>query len=298
MARRTSASPPRRSGCRSRICLLETFRRPRRVRVDRLRVVLPGEADDVVLADVDGAEVGATPRRRSPRTSGRRSGPAGRARTAGGCGCARTQPASSVAVIVWYPSTLVPVRRRRREGLTGQGRRRNTSTVLGIGEREPRPRGVFRRGPPSSWPTRWRSTGSPCASRGMRTCWCRGPARRWARGSGARYVSGSRPRPGWAVVRPVGCRGRAARAGRLVGGLGVTGAEPGVAGHRPAYRSRRITVDGPVVRARLYATAHGIYELFLDGRARRDGRADAGLHGVRVAHAGADLRRHGAAGAR
>jgi len=46
-----------------------------------------------------------------------------------------------------------------------------------------------------------------------------------------------------------------------------TGAEPGVAGHRPAYRLHGgITVDEPVVRARLYATAHGIYELFLDGR--------------------------------
>ena len=46
-----------------------------------------------------------------------------------------------------------------------------------------------------------------------------------------------------------------------------TGAEAGAAGHRPAYRLRgEITVDEPVVRARLYATAHGIYELFLDGQ--------------------------------
>ena len=40
-----------------------------------------------------------------------------------------------------------------------------------------------------------------------------------------------------------------------------------MAGHRPAYRLHgEILVDEPVVRARLHATAHGIYELFLDGR--------------------------------
>ena len=78
-----------------------------------------------------------------------------------------------------------------------------------------------------------------------------------------------------------------------------TGAEAGAAGHRPAYRLRgEITVDEPVVRARLYATAHGIYELVARRATRRDRRADAGLHGVRLAHAGADVRRHGPAGAR
>ena len=40
-----------------------------------------------------------------------------------------------------------------------------------------------------------------------------------------------------------------------------TGAEAGPAGHRPAYLLRgEVVVDEPVVRARLYATAHGIYE--------------------------------------
>ena len=78
-----------------------------------------------------------------------------------------------------------------------------------------------------------------------------------------------------------------------------TGAEAGAAGHRPAYRLRgEVTVDEPVVRARLYATAHGIYEASIDGQRVGTRRADAGLHGVRVAHAGADLRRHGPAGAR
>jgi alpha-L-rhamnosidase len=45
-----------------------------------------------------------------------------------------------------------------------------------------------------------------------------------------------------------------------------TGAESGAPGHRAAYRLRgEVTVDRPVVRARLYATAYGIYELSLDG---------------------------------
>ena len=43
--------------------------------------------------------------------------------------------------------------------------------------------------------------------------------------------------------------------------------QPGPAGHRPAYRLRgEVSVERPVVRARLYATAHGIYELSLDGQ--------------------------------
>jgi len=45
-----------------------------------------------------------------------------------------------------------------------------------------------------------------------------------------------------------------------------TGAEPGEAGHRPAYRIRgEVQIDRPVRRARLYATAHGIYEPSVDG---------------------------------
>ena len=38
------------------------------------------------------------------------------------------------------------------------------------------------------------------------------------------------------------------------------------AGQRPAYELRGyVTVDRPVARARLYATAHGLYEVFLGG---------------------------------
>ena len=46
-----------------------------------------------------------------------------------------------------------------------------------------------------------------------------------------------------------------------------TGADAGPAGHRPAYLLRgEVVVDQPVVRARLYATAHGIYEASVDGQ--------------------------------
>jgi len=45
-----------------------------------------------------------------------------------------------------------------------------------------------------------------------------------------------------------------------------TTAVAGPAGSRPSYRLRgELVVDRPVRRARLYATAHGIYELELDG---------------------------------
>jgi alpha-L-rhamnosidase len=38
------------------------------------------------------------------------------------------------------------------------------------------------------------------------------------------------------------------------------------AGQRPAYELRgHVTVDRPVARARLYATAHGLYEVFIGG---------------------------------
>ncbi|MCF2531133.1 glycoside hydrolase family 78 protein [Yinghuangia soli] len=44
------------------------------------------------------------------------------------------------------------------------------------------------------------------------------------------------------------------------------GEEPPAAGSRPAYLLRRaFTVPASVVRARLYATAHGVYEAFLNG---------------------------------
>ena len=44
-------------------------------------------------------------------------------------------------------------------------------------------------------------------------------------------------------------------------------ADPPPAAHRPAYELRGLVViTKPVVRARLYATAHGIYEAFLAGR--------------------------------
>jgi alpha-L-rhamnosidase len=43
-------------------------------------------------------------------------------------------------------------------------------------------------------------------------------------------------------------------------------ADPGTAGRRPAYRLRgSFSIDGPVRRATLFATAHGIYEAELNG---------------------------------
>ena len=112
--------------------------------------------------------------------------------------------------------------------------------------------GASGRSPASSSPTRWRSTGRPCASRGMRTCWCRGPARRWARASGARSVSASRPRPGWASG-PRRWSSRPACSTRTTGRQpGCRAPRAGRGGHRPAYRLRgEVTVDEPAVRARL-----------------------------------------------
>jgi alpha-L-rhamnosidase len=50
-----------------------------------------------------------------------------------------------------------------------------------------------------------------------------------------------------------------------------TGADAGLAGHRPAYRVRgEVHVASPVRRARLYATAHGVYEPTIDGQRLSD----------------------------
>jgi alpha-L-rhamnosidase len=49
--------------------------------------------------------------------------------------------------------------------------------------------------------------------------------------------------------------------------IGPAEADPPPAGKRPAYELRGVvTIGQPVVRARLYATAHGLYEAFLGGR--------------------------------
>ena len=64
------------------------------------------------------------------------------------------------------------------------------------------------------------------------------------------------------------------------------------AGQRPAYELRGfVTVDRPMARARLYATAHGLYEVFLGGVRAGGPGADARLHPVRPAAAGAGVRR-------
>ena len=71
-------------------------------------------------------------------------------------------------------------------------------------------------------------------------------------------------------------------------------------GRRPAMllRGEFELPDVAVIRARLYATAHGIYEAFVNGRARRRRRADPRVHRVPRPAPGPDLRHHRAAAAR
>ncbi|WP_245191840.1 family 78 glycoside hydrolase catalytic domain [Amycolatopsis azurea] len=53
-------------------------------------------------------------------------------------------------------------------------------------------------------------------------------------------------------------------------------------GFRPAYHLRTtVTLPGPVARARVYATAHGIYELFLGGERVGDAELSPGLTAYR-----------------
>ena len=67
-------------------------------------------------------------------------------------------------------------------------------------------------------------------------------------------------------------RGRAARAGGLVGAAGAAAAAGAGADRRAgaALLRREFVLDRPVVRARLYATAHGVYEAELNGAAVGD----------------------------
>lgn len=63
---------------------------------------------------------------------------------------------------------------------------------------------------------------------------------------------------------------------------------------RPAHQlASAVRIDGAVARARLYATAHGIYEAFVN--ACRRPRADSGLDRLPHEPARPDLRRHGSA---
>ena len=59
-----------------------------------------------------------------------------------------------------------------------------------------------------------------------------------------------------------------------------------------ALLRREFVLDKPVVRARLYATAHGVYEAELERRRRRRPRAGPGLDQLRAPAALPDLRRH------
>ena len=67
----------------------------------------------------------------------------------------------------------------------------------------------------------------------------------------------------------------------------ATGERPGF---RPAYRLRgEVVVATPGRRATLHATAHGLYELELDGARVTTDELTPGLHRVREAHPGPDL---------
>ena len=81
------------------------------------------------------------------------------------------------------------------------------------------------------------------------------------------------------------------------------------AGNRPAYWLRGTfdwtaanqnpdTPNAADERAVLHATAHGIYELFVNGNARWRGRTDTGLHVLPQAPPGAAVGHHGPAGPR
>ena len=62
---------------------------------------------------------------------------------------------------------------------------------------------------------------------------------------------------------------------------------------RPAHHlAGDLDVTGPVVSAHLYATAHGIYEAFLNGTRVGDHELDPGVHRLPQADPGAALRRH------
>ena len=86
---------------------------------------------------------------------------------------------------------------------------------------------------------------------------------RTPRGAGPRRDG----RRGGRVVRAARRRGRAARARRLAGRVDLAG-RGGRPGGAPAGvpAARRGAVDRPVVRARLYATAHGLYEASVNGQ--------------------------------
>ena len=72
------------------------------------------------------------------------------------------------------------------------------------------------------------------------------------------------------------------------------------AGSDPAsvLRTRFTVTERPVVCARIYSTAHGLYELFVDGERVGDQELTPGLHVLPIARAGADLRRRHAARSR
>ena len=173
--------------------------------------------------------------------------------------------------------------------------------ALGIGERRPRLSWRLPPGRGRQVAYELRSTTAPRTGRGrrQRAGAVAGPPtglRRAPRGAGpgrdrrAARAPGRTPSPS----RP-GCS------------TPPTGRRPG--SRRPRRRTARGTgrrtgcaarssSTGPSARARLYATAHGIYELELDGAASATDELTPGFTEYAAPHPGADLRRHRPARAR
>ena len=143
---------------------------------------------------------------------------------------------------------------------------------LGIGETAPRLSWIVTTASAAGGSRRTRSSSATERATGRSSptnpCSCPGPARSWARASGAP--------PGCVCTvatarRATGARGpgrdRAARPGRLARGRG--GAAAGTAGparrSRPAAAPRLQPCARPSSQARLYVTAHGLYELEING---------------------------------
>ena len=149
---------------------------------------------------------------------------------------------------------------------------RNTSTAsLGIGEREPRLSWVLPAESGEQLAYEVEVDGTPVRVEGDAHVLVPWPGKALARASGARYASASRPTQAGASgpsrwsSRP-GCSTRTT--GRRPGCPPVTGPVRPVTGRRTGCAARSRSTE-PVVRARLYATAHGIYEASTRRAARR-----------------------------
>ena len=122
--------------------------------------------------------------------------------------------------------------------------------------------------------------------------WCPGRARRWPPGSAPRSGSGCAA----TATGASGARPPRVEAGLLAPATGppASSARATIGGHGPPAPVLSGTIDLPedVVRARLYATAHGVYAAELNGAPGRRPGAGPGLDQLPAPAALPDLRRH------